>query len=94
MPQDESIELLLQQDVLWIDVRVDERETRAVGGVFESSTNDLKHGSDARAPRDQANFARKSWAIFELALWSLDTDSVADLEEGDDTGYITLLVRL
>ena len=94
MTENEGIEFLFQQDVLEVDVRVYERETCAVHGVFECGTDDLKHGSDARATRDHANFAGEGGAVLELALGSLDAYGVADLEKGDDTGYVALLVRL
>ena len=94
MSKDKGIEFLFQQNVLGVDVGIYERETCAVHGVFECGTDDLKHGGDARAACDHANFTGEGGAVLELALGSLDADGVADLEEGDDTGYVALLVRL
>jgi hypothetical protein len=92
--EDEGIEFLFQQNVLEVDIGIYERETCAVHGVFECGTDDLKHGGDACATRDHAKFTGEGGAVLELALGSLDADGVTDLEEGDDTGYVALLVRL
>ena len=76
----ELVELLLEQDVLRVDVRVDERELRAVERVLERGAHDLEHGRDARPARDHAELARERRVVLELALRALDAHLVADLE--------------
>ena len=88
------VKLLLEQDVVRVDVGINERELSAVEGVLERGMDDLQHGSDARPARDHADFTRERRAVVELSLGALDADLVADFEERQVLGDVTLLVRL
>jgi hypothetical protein len=91
---DEGIKLLLEENVFVIDISVYETETRAVARVLEGCTDDLKHRSDTCTTSNHAKLARQDGAVLELALGSFDANGVANFEEGEDAGYITLFIRL
>ena len=90
----ELVELLLQQDVFFIHVGVDEAELRAVGGVFQGGTDNLEHRSDTSAPGDHAQLARELRRISELAPRTFDTDLVSEFEQRHVTRDVTLLIGL
>lgn len=90
----ELVELLLQQDVLVVDVRVDEAQLRQVERVFERGADDLEHGGDAGAAGDHAELAGEGGVVGELAFGPFDADFVADFEERDVAGDVTLFVGL
>jgi hypothetical protein len=77
------IQLLLEKNVLWVDVGVDEAELSPVGGVFESGANDLQHGGDSSPTSNHPNGAGESWGIHELTFGTFDSDLVTNLQEGD-----------
>lgn len=88
------VEFLLQEDILLIDVRVDEAQLGAVKRIFEGSTYDLKHRSNASPPCDHPNFTREGRVVHELAFRTLDANFLAQFEQGDVTRDVTLLVSL
>ena len=88
------IEFLLEQDVFFVHIGIDEAELGLVGTVTERRTRNLKHGGNTRSTSDHTKVARKTLVVVELALGTLDTDVVANLEQRNVTRDVTLLVRL
>ena len=88
------IQFDLEQDIRWIDVGVDEGDFCLIRGIFESSTDDLEHGSDTGSSSDHSELARQILGIDELALGALDPELVTNIEEGHMAGDVPLLVGL
>ena len=88
------IQFLFQQDVLGVDVGVNQAELSLVRRVLEGCTDDLEHGCNSGTTCDHTEGTRKGRCVGELTLGTLDADVVADFEEGDVFGNVTLLVCL
>ena len=88
------VDLLLEQDVFFVHVGVDEAELGLVGTVTERRTRNLDHGRNASSASNHAEVAREASTVVELALGSLDAYMVANLEQGDVARDVALLVRL
>ena len=90
----EFVELMAQKDILSVHIRVNQGKFCAVKRIFQSCANDLKHWRNTRSPRDHSDFSRQGQVIFELALGSLDTYFVPNLQLGDVFRYVPLFVCL
>lgn len=90
----QQVELLLQQNIFGVHVRVDQAELRAVLGVLQSSANDLQHWRDTSAASNHAEVTRQRWRVCELALGTLDAYLVAEFEKRDVARDVALLVGL
>lgn len=90
----ELVQLCTQKDILDVDVRIDQRQLRAVQRVLERRANDLKHGRYTRPTSNHSEFTRQRRVVFELALWSPDANFVAYLQQGDIPGDISFFVGL
>jgi hypothetical protein len=74
------LEVIFEENVLFVDVGVYERDGGGVERVPESGTDDLDHGSDTSATSEQAEVASEAGLVTEVALGTLYANSVADLE--------------
>ena len=90
----ERVEALLEQDFVVRDVGVDQRELGLVLCVAQSRVDHLEARREARPARNHADLLGHVGAVVELALGTLDTDVVANLEQRNVTRDVTLLVRL
>lgn len=88
------LEVVSQENILFIDVGVNEGDGGEVGRVFEYGSDDLDHGCDAGATSDHAELTGHARLVTEVALGTLDADSAADLELCDVLGDVTLLISL
>lgn len=88
------VKLLLEQDIFFVYVGVNEAELRLVGMVTERRTRNLYHGSNASSASNHTNVTRQASAVVKLALRTFDADMVANLEQGDVARDVTLLVCL
>jgi hypothetical protein len=88
------VKFLLQEDILMVNVGKDQAKLGAIRRVLESSTDDLKHGCNTSATSDHTKFTGKGRAIGELALGTLNTNIVTDLEKAEVARNVALLVAL
>ena len=94
MPRRQLVQLLLQQDIFKVNVRVDQTELRAVLGVLEGGADDLEHGRYAGSACDHAEGSRERGGVGELTFGTFDADGLADGEKGDVFGDVSLWVCL
>jgi len=90
----EVVEFSPEQNVLLVDVGVDEGEFGWVTGIEKGITDDLKHGGDTSSSGNETELGGEFRGVSKLALGSLDTDFVANLEKGKVTRDIALLIGL
>lgn len=92
----ESIEVLLEKNVLGGDVGEDEVDLGLVAGSTSTNNgaNDLQHGGDARASSDHAEVANHVGGVDEGALGATDADGLANLKGGHVLRDVALGVRL
>lgn len=74
------IELDAEEDIILIDVGVDEGELGRVTRVEERVASDLEHRSNTSTTSDHAELRRQVGSEDELALGTLDTDVIPNLE--------------
>lgn len=87
-------EVVLEEDILFVDVGVYESDGGLVKGIAEGSTDDLDHGGDAGAACDHADVVGDAWRVLEVALGTLDANLVAEFELGKVTGDVAFLIGL
>lgn len=93
---DESVEVLLEQNILGRDVGEDEVDLGLVASLAaaDDGTDDLQHGGDASAAGNHTEVANHVGGVDEGALGATHADSLANLERrhvlGDVTGRVGL----
>lgn len=90
----EFLEVVPEKDIFLIDVGVNKGDGGAIERVPESSTNDLNHGRNTGTSSDHAQVADNVGGIHKVAFGALDTYVVANLEERDVAGNVTLFIGL
>lgn len=90
----EFLEVIPEKDIFLIDVGVNESDGGAIERVPESSTDDLNHGRNTGTSSDHAQVADNIGGIYKVAFGALDAYIVANLEEGDMAGNVTLFISL
>lgn len=90
----ELLEIVAEENVLFVDVGVDEGDGGAVEGVAEGHADDGDHGRDTGAAGDHAEVLDDVGGIEEVALGALDLELVANLEVANVLGDVALLVSL
>jgi len=79
MDIEKLLEVVLEENVFFIDVGVDEGDGGGVEGVSEGGTDDLDHGCDSSTACDQVEVRRQTGGVTEVALGTLNADGVTDL---------------
>ena len=87
-------EVVLEENVLFVNVGVNESNLGVVEGVFENRPNDLHHRGDTGATSNHSKVVDHVGCILEGALGPLYTQLVADLKVGNVTRDVTLLISL
>jgi len=90
----ECLKVILEKNIILVDVGVDEGNGSTVEGVPEGGADDLDHGGDTSTTGNQAEMANHVGGVVEVTLGTLDTDGVANLQEGNVLGNVTLLIGL
>jgi len=90
----ELVELGLEEDILRVNIRVDERDGGLVKGIFEGRLHNLVHWSKAGAASNHADVADEIRGVGELTFGSLDTNVVPYLEQGHMAGNDSFFVCL
>jgi hypothetical protein len=88
------IQLGFEQNILWVDIRIDEVDFGFVRGVLKSSTDDLEHGGDSGSTSNHSELTSQIWGVDEFSLGAFDSEFVSNLEEGYMAGDVTLLIGL
>jgi hypothetical protein len=88
------LKVVLEENVLFVDVGVDERDGGGVQRIPECGTNDLDHGGDASATSDQAKVASETGPVTEVAFGTLYANSIANLELRNVFRDIAVLIGL
>jgi hypothetical protein len=88
------LEVILEENVLFVDVGINEGDGGGVERISECSTHDLDHWCDAGTTSDHAEVASHTGLVTEVALGTFDADSAAELELRNVLGDIALFISL
>ena len=88
------LEVIPEKNIFLVNVGINEGDSGAIERVPESSTDDLNHGRNTGTSGDHAQVADKIGGIRKVAFGTLDAYIVANLEEGDMAGNVTLFISL
>lgn len=88
------VELNSEQYVVLVDVGVYKIELGWVTGVEKGVASDLEHGSDTSAACNHTNLGGKVRREGELTFGALDTDIIADFDQGQVLRNVALLISL
>jgi hypothetical protein len=90
----EFLEVIPEKDIFFINVGVNKGDGGTIERVPESSTDDLNHGRNTGTSSDHAQVADNVGGIHKVAFGAFDAYIVANLEEGDMAGNVTLFICL
>lgn len=92
MDVEKFLEVVLEENVFFVDVGVNEGDGGRVERISESGTDDLDHGGDTCATSDETEVTGHFWLVTEVALGTLDADGITDLEFRDVLGDVAHFV--
>lgn len=87
----DSVNVLLEQDILWVDVGEDEIDLGLVAccAAAQDCLDDLEHGRDTSATRDHAKVSDEVGGVDHGALGTANLDCLTNSERGDVLGDVT-----
>lgn len=85
----ELIQVLLQENILFINVCKEQIDLCRIFWVPQDRLNDLQHRGDTSSTSDHAESADKVGAVMEVSLRALDPDSLPNPETCDILGDVT-----
>lgn len=85
------VEILLQQDIFWVDVGEDQVDLRLVTGrsSTDDSTDNLQHGSNTSSASNHTEMADHIWSVDHSSLGPTDLDGLAHGKTGHILGDVT-----